>query len=114
MIDDVKSQREISSQMLQKMGYQPSAVESGEAAIAYLQENSVDLLLLDMVMEPGMNGCETYEEIIKIHPGQKAVILSGFAETEDVKKAQRLGAGPYIKKPISFEQLGISVKNLLT
>ena len=64
-------------------------------------------------MDPGMNGRETYEKIIRIHPNQKAIIVSGFAETDDVKKAQKLGAGQYIKKPITLERLGLAVKEEL-
>ncbi|OQY06547.1 MAG: hypothetical protein B6I22_05055 [Desulfobacteraceae bacterium 4572_123] len=86
---------------------------SGEEAVEYLQENSVDLVLLDMIMDPGINGRETYERIIKIHPGQKAVIISGFADTDEVKKARRAGAGQYIKKPVTLEKLGLAVKEEL-
>lgn len=64
-------------------------------------------------MDPGMNGRETYEKIIRIHPNQKAIIVSGFAETDDVKKAQKLGAGQYIKKPITLKRLGLAVKEEL-
>ncbi len=63
-----------------------------------------------MIMPKGMNGRQTYEEVIKIAPNQKAVIASGFAETEDVKAAQKLGAGKYIKKPYTIEKIGIAVK----
>jgi len=52
-------------------------------------------------------------KIIKIHPDQKAIIVSGFAETNEVKEAQKLGAGQYVKKPISLERLGIAVKDEL-
>jgi len=63
-----------------------------------------------MIMDPGINGRETYERVIRIHPNQKAIIVSGFAETDDVKEAQKLGAGQYIKKPLTLEKLGLAVK----
>jgi len=63
-----------------------------------------------MIMEPGINGRETYEKIIRIRPHQKAIVLSGFAETDDVKEAQKLGAGQYIKKPITLEKIGLAIK----
>ena len=66
-----------------------------------------------MIMEPGINGRETYERIIKIHPNQKAVIVSGFAETDEVRKAQRLGAGRFIKKPLTLEKIGFAIKDEL-
>ena len=59
---------------------------------------------------PGMNGRETYEEVIKIAPHQKAIIVSGYAETEEVKAAQKLGAGKYIKKPYTIEKIGVALK----
>jgi len=64
-------------------------------------------------MEPGINGRETYERIIRIHPNQKAIIVSGYAETDQVKEAQKLGAGKYIKKPLTFEKIGMGVKEEL-
>jgi signal transduction histidine kinase/ActR/RegA family two-component response regulator len=113
VVDDVESQREIACEMLNILGYKAKAVSSGEEAVEYLKENTVDLILLDMIMAPGINGRETYERILKIHPNQKAVIVSGFAETDDVKEAQRLGAGQYIKKPLTLEKMGTAVKDEL-
>jgi len=113
VFDDVESQRDISSKMLDTLGYKTKAVSSGEKAVEYLKEHTVDLLLLDMIMDPGINGRETYERIIEIHPNQKAIIVSGFAETDEVKGAQKLGAGKYIKKPITLEKIGLAVKEEL-
>ena len=113
IVDDVESQREISAKMLDALGYKTKVVSSGEEAVEYLKEIAVDLLLLDMIMDPGMNGRETYERIVKIHPNQKAIIVSGFAETEEVKEAQKLGAGRYIRKPISLEVIGLAVREEL-
>jgi DNA-binding NarL/FixJ family response regulator len=61
-------------------------------------------------MDPGINGRETYARIAELHPGQKAVIISGFAETSEVREAQKLGAGRYIKKPVTLENLGVAIK----
>jgi PAS domain S-box-containing protein len=110
VVDDVESQREISCKILDRLGYKTKAVSSGEAAVDYLKKNRMDLVLLDMIMAPGINGRETYRRIIKIHPDQKAVIVSGFAETDEVKETQKLGAGRYIKKPVTLEKLGLAVK----
>jgi len=93
VVDDEKNQREISCKMLDRLGYKTKAVSSGQEAVEYLKETSVDLIVLDMIMDPGINGRETYEKIIRIHPKQKAIILSGFSETNEVKEAQKLGAG---------------------
>ena len=113
MVDDEEKQRIIASGMLTKLGYNPEAVSSGEEAIEYMKENAVDLIVLDMVMPKGINGRETYEQIIKIRPGQKAIIASGYAKTREVDKAQELGAGKYIKKPYTLAKVGVAVKDEL-
>jgi CheY-like chemotaxis protein len=99
--------------MLDTLGYKAVAVGSGEEAVEYLKGHTVDLILLDMIMDPGINGCEAYKRIIAIHPDQKTVIISGFAESDDVKKAQKLGAGRYIRKPVTLDKLGLAVKGEL-
>ena len=109
VVDDQQQQRDIAKKLLTSLGYQIHSVNSGEQAIEFLKENHVDLVLLDMLMEPGINGRETYEEIIKIHPGQRAVIASGFSDNEEVLKARELGARQFIKKPYSREQLGLAI-----
>ena len=113
VVDDVQSQREIFCKMLDILGYRADSVASGEAAVEYVKDNAVDLMLLDMIMDPGIDGRETYERVKKIHPNQKAIIVSGFAETDAVKEAQHLGAGRYIKKPVRLETLGLAIKEAL-
>ena len=113
VVDDVDTQLEISGKMLATLGYNVETAASGEAAIEYVKEHSVDLIVLDMIMEPGMSGKEAYAQILKIHPDQKAVVVSGFAETDDVADALRLGAGKFIKKPFTINQIGLAVKEEL-
>jgi CheY-like chemotaxis protein len=113
VVDDVATQREIACNMLSVLGYKTTAVSSGEEAVKYLQAHTVDLILLDMIMDPGINGRETYEMVIKIHPNQRAVIASGFAETDEVREAQRLGAVHFIKKPFTLEKIGFAIKDEL-
>ena len=113
IIDDVEEQRDIASVMLKKLGYSVKSVSSGEEAIEYMKDNSVDLLVLDMIMDPGIDGLETYKRILKLHPKQKAIIASGFSETDRVKEAKRLGAGAYVKKPYVLEKIGLVIKEEL-
>ena len=113
VVDDVEGQRELASQMLKKLNYNVSTVSSGEEAIEYLKTNRADLIVLDMIMDPGIDGLDTYREILKINPNQKAVIVSGFSETVRVNRAQALGAGAYVKKPYVLERLGLAVRKEL-
>jgi CheY-like chemotaxis protein len=95
--------------MLARLGYSVESVPSGEQAVEYVKSNSADLIVLDMIMEPGMDGLETYRQIIRYKPGQKAIIASGFSETWRVKEAQRLGAGAYVKKPYTIDKIAQAV-----
>ena len=113
VVDDVEEQREIASRILKKLGYAVTAVASGEEAVEYMKNNSADLLVLDMIMDPGIDGLTTYRKILELHPAQKAIIASGFSETERVKEVQRLGAGTYVKKPYTMEKIGLAVKEEL-
>ncbi len=113
VVDDVKEQREIAGVMLKKLGYRVEIVENGEEAVDYLKNSAVDLIVLDMIMTPGMDGLDTYKRIIELHPAQKAVIASGFSETDRVKETQELGAGEYVKKPYSLEKIGLAVRTEL-
>lgn len=114
IVDDEQELREIAARMLDYLGYSTNSVASGEAAVAFLQDNSVDIVLLDMLMEPGMNGRRTYEKIIAISPKQKAIIASGFSESDDVKATLKLGAGGFIQKPYTMAQLGEALKKELS
>jgi len=111
VVDDVAEQREIAFEILSRLGYDVTFVSSGEDAVDYLKNNSVDLMVLDMIMDPGMDGLETYKKILEFKPVQKTIIASGFSETKRVKEVQRLGAGKYIKKPYTLEKIGLAVKS---
>lgn len=113
VVDDIEEQRYIAENILNKLNYTTTSIASGETACEYLKNNSVDLVILDMIIEHGIDGLDTYKEMIKINPSQKAIIASGYSETERVKEAQRLGAGEYIKKPYSLEKIGLAVKEAL-
>ncbi len=111
IVDDEPQIRDIASQILSALGYSTYAVASGEEALEFLEKKSVDLVVLDMMMEPGLNGRQVYEKMIKIRPSQKAVIATGYAESEDVDACLKLGVSGLVKKPYSFAQLSKVVRN---
>jgi two-component system, cell cycle sensor histidine kinase and response regulator CckA len=113
VVDDVETQRNIASEILTWLGYKVTVASSGEEAVEKVQTKAYDLMMLDMIMDPGIDGLETYRKVLEIHPGQKAIIASGFSESNRVKKAHRLGAGTYIKKPYTLEKLGLAVRDEL-
>ncbi|MDJ0886209.1 MAG: PAS domain S-box protein [Desulfobacterales bacterium] len=113
VVDDVAEQRAVARRMLETLGYRVAVAASGEDALAYLEASPCDLVLLDMIMDPGIDGLETYRRIVDRRPGQKAIITTGFSQTDRVRKAQALGAGCYLQKPYTFEKLGQSVRSAL-
>jgi signal transduction histidine kinase/DNA-binding response OmpR family regulator len=113
VVDDLEEQRELASAILQSLGYKVHLAASGREAVEYLKHNQVDLIVLDMIMEEDFDGLQTYEEIVKFRPGQKAIIASGFSETERVKKAEKLGVGRYIRKPYTMQILGKAIREVM-
>jgi len=112
-IDDEPDVLATFTTILTKEGFQVKSSSSGEEAVDYLKGNSADLLIIDMIMDPGIDGLETYRRITEFHPKQKALIISGFSETDRVREAQRLGAGAYVKKPFLLEKIGLAVRDEL-
>ncbi len=113
MVDDIAEQRQIAAEILTTLGYSVTAVPSGEAAVKYLEKNSVDQLLLDMIMDPGMDGLDTYKAVIQRPPRQMAIIASGYSETDRIREVQRLGAYTCLKKPYTIETIGAAVQTVL-
>ena len=110
VVDDIDEQRDIATEILLNLGYSVHAVSSGRAAVEYLSHNHADVVVLDMIMENNFDGLDTYREILKFHPTQKALIISGFSVTERVDTLLNIGAGAFIKKPFTVESLGKAVR----
>jgi len=109
VVDDVVEQRLIAVNMLKRLGYNDESVASGKEALGFLRDRRADLLVLDMIMPPGIDGLETYRQAIVLQPGLAAVIASGYSETDRVRQTQALGAGAYVRKPYTVENLGKAV-----
>ncbi|MDY6935703.1 MAG: response regulator [Spirochaetota bacterium] len=113
VVDDVSEQRKIVCKMLSRLGYSVASVSKGEDAIEYIREMPVDLLFLDMIMDPGIDGLDTYKKILKLYPKQKAIITSGYYKTDRVKEAEKLGAGVFIGKPFIIEKIRAAIRREL-
>jgi CheY-like chemotaxis protein len=113
LIDDQNEQNEIIGNALQKMGYVTYSVTSGEAGLTFLETQSVDLVLLDMMMGAGLNGRETYEKMLGIHPRQKAIVITGYAKSEEIAKTKNLGVSQFIEKPVTISKIGKAIKQSL-
>lgn len=113
VVDDIQEQRDIAYEILTKLGYTVVRVASGEDALGYLSRRQADLVVLDMIMEPGMDGLDTYRQILARRPNQKIIIASGYSESVRVREALQLGAGAYVKKPYLLEAFGRAVRDEL-
>ncbi len=113
VVDDIAEQRDVAARLLTRLGYEIHLASSGEEAVEYLKGNKPDILVLDMIMTPGIDGLETYQNVLAINPKQKAIIVSGFSATDRVREAQKLGAGAYVKKPYIMERIGMAVRQEL-
>ena len=113
VVDDEEMQRNIACQLLTTLGYTAASCASGEEAISLQQNETFDLVLLDMLMEPGINGRQTFKQMQANQPDIKAIIVSGFSKSEEVKKALRQGVSSFIRKPYTLQQLGLAIDNVL-
>jgi PAS domain S-box-containing protein len=113
LVDDQESQNQVLSLMLNKLGYTTHSVTSGEESIEYLRQRSVDLVMLDMKMGNGLNGRETYEKILQIHPHQKGIILSGYSDSDEIKLAKDLGISFFLEKPVTMAVLSAALHYVL-
>jgi CheY-like chemotaxis protein len=114
IVDDMKAQRELAVSITEKLGYRVWAVASGEEAVEFLRTRPVDLVLLDMIMPQGMDGVDTYREISRIVPGQKAIIISGYTRNARVLEALELGIAAHLKKPYTIAEMSAAIHRELS
>jgi PAS domain S-box-containing protein len=110
VVDDDPSQREVVKTMLSTLGYGVETAASGDEAVAFLRSHSVELVMLDMVMPPGMDGLSTYRQILMLRPDQRAIVMSGFALSDRMEAMQGLGAGAFLRKPLTIGKLAQAVR----
>ena len=113
VVDDIREQRRLAKAVLTDLGYTVETANNGHEAIERLRDHAVDLLLLDMIMEDDLDGLDTYRAILEIHPGQRCIIASGFSETDRAQEALKIGAGGFVSKPYSVEELGRAIREEL-
>ncbi|HDS08595.1 MAG TPA: response regulator, partial [Firmicutes bacterium] len=112
VVDDDKIQLKVVSDLLNRLGYSVSTVNSGEDALYFLKDAKPSLVILDMLMK-GIDGVETFRQIRKINPFQKVMILTGYSLSERIKEAVAMGVKRVLKKPITISKLAIAIRNEL-
>src|SRR5437870_504966 len=113
--DDDAVQRRLVENMVQKCGYEPLVVDSGDAAIAMLtapDAASIDALVLDLVM-PGLDGMGVLAKIREAGLNVPVIVQTAHGGIDNVVSAMRAGAQDFVVKPASFERLQVSLRNAL-
>jgi signal transduction histidine kinase/ActR/RegA family two-component response regulator len=110
LVDDSPEQRSLGHSILSTLGYRATTTESGTEAVAMLAEQNFDLILLDMIMEPDMDGLDTFRRIREIHPDQKVIIVSGYSETRRIREAQKEGVCSVVKKPFTLQEIASAIQ----
>ena len=113
VVDDDDTQREVSRHLLASLGYAVTICGGGVKALELCKLNRFDLLVLDMIMPNDLDGTETYRRILRMRPGQKAILVSGFSGSDRVAEAQRLGAGTFVRKPFTKNDIAVAVRREL-
>jgi DNA-binding NtrC family response regulator len=109
VIDDEAIVRTSSKRTLVPEGYEVRLAESGRAGIDILEQESFDIVLLDLKM-PDMDGIEVLKVIMERWPGTKVIIVTGFSTVDTAVQALRLGAFNHIEKPFTPDSLLAAVK----
>ena len=111
VVDDNEDDRDDTCRVLDLLGYEVVSF-SGEEALEYLKEHSVALVILDLMLE-FTNGLDLYSKIIEAAPSLKGIIVSGFLNPIDSKRASSLGIKRCIEKPVDRLRLGQAVRGEL-
>jgi two-component system nitrogen regulation response regulator NtrX len=112
IVDDEAGVRASLTGILGDEGYAVTAVDSGEACLAALDERRFDLVLLDVWL-PKMDGLETLSRLREVDAELPVVVISGHGNIETAVKAVRVGAQDFVEKPLSLEKTLLVVKNAL-
>ena len=114
IVDDEPGIRETLTGVLEDEGYAVAAVDSGEACLDLLSEQSIPVVLLDIWL-PGMDGLETLERIGSLPATRRPVVvmISGHGNIESAVRATKLGALDFLEKPLSVERVTLAVRNAL-
>lgn len=118
VVDDDEEQRRFTARALGALGYRVLTANNGRASLDVFEKElragrPVALVLLDMIMADDFDGLATYQKMLELRPGQKAIVLSGFTITDRIKEAMSEGVGEFIQKPFNIEELGEAVRREL-
>ncbi|HOU14922.1 MAG TPA: response regulator transcription factor [Anaerolineae bacterium] len=109
VVDDEASIRFFLKELLEHDGYQVTAVDSGEAALKYIEQEEFDLALIDLMMK-GVSGTQVLKELRAQSPDTVVIMLTGHGSLESAVEALRQGAHDYLFKPCKTIELRESIR----
>lgn len=112
VVDDEPSARQLCLEVLSGLGYGAEAVDSGEKALAMLEDGQVDIVVSDVHM-PGVSGIDLLRSIKENHPSVDVLVMTGFATIPEAVEAVKLGAYDYIAKPFQLEKFRTLIRRLV-
>ena len=104
LVDDEADFRNTLLKRMKRREVDVNGVDSGEAALAWLETHPVDVVILDVRM-PGMDGIETLRSIKSLHPLTEVIMLTGHASMEVAIEGMEMGAFDYLMKPMDMDEL---------
>ncbi|MFC1856341.1 sigma-54-dependent transcriptional regulator, partial [Thermodesulfobacteriota bacterium] len=113
LVDDKKSILRTLSGALKDEGYDTILAKSGEEALESINNELPDLVMLDIWMEPGIDGIETLKRIKNDFPHMQVIMMSGHGNIETAVKSIKLGAFNFIEKPLNIDKLLIAMEQAL-
>ena len=112
IVDDEQSIRKLCATVGEALGFTCMEAESGDSALALLEEQPAHMVLSDMVM-PNMSGLEFLEKVKKLLPRSEVALMTGHGSIETAVQAMKLGAYDYITKPFSpLEELRLFLRRM--
>jgi DNA-binding NtrC family response regulator len=112
VLDDVLDAVKLIKRILRQNGREIVGFTEEEEALSYARSNPVDLAILDIKLKK-ISGVEVLQELKKITPSMRAVMLTGYPTLETAQAALKLGASEYCVKPIDNDELEEKVAGVL-
>jgi DNA-binding NtrC family response regulator len=113
-VDDEEKVAQVFARLLRKIGYDVLTASGGKQAIEIVRQHgkTISLVILDMIM-PDMSGSQTYDALLKIAPGLKVLLSTGYTINGQVQEVLDRGCNGFIQKPFDVTTLSAKVREIL-
>jgi DNA-binding NtrC family response regulator len=111
IVDDEQSIRRLCTTIGGSLGFACAAAESAEAALAYIETQSPDIVMSDLML-PNMSGVDLLRQVKQLLPRTEVAIMTGHGSIESAVQAMKLGAYDYVTKPFRVEELKLVLQRM--